>query len=99
MGIWPCLQEKLLDGLQHALILENQDRDLLLLVAASKPELASLSAFETSLVLDKGNKEWMSSMITGVRHYVYPVHLSQASARYPLAHRETVSSASHPSGT
>jgi hypothetical protein len=33
---------------------------------------------DTSLVLDKSNKEWMDNMTTGVRHYLYPIHLSQA---------------------
>lgn len=36
---------------------------------------------DTSLVLDKSNKDWMAAMTaTGVRHYIYPVHLSQVPA-------------------
>lgn len=37
---------------------------------------------DTSLVLDKSNKDWMAAMTaTGVRHYIYPVHLSQVRGR------------------
>jgi hypothetical protein len=40
-------------------------------------ELASLTSLETNVILDKSNKEWQRNMTTGVRHYLYPVHLSQ----------------------
>jgi len=70
--------EKLVDGLPHCLILENNDRDLFILVAGSKPEIAPLSVLDINMILDKSNKEWMDNMTTGARHYLYPVHLSQA---------------------
>ena len=45
---------------------------------SSPTELASVTALDTSLVLDKSDREWMANMTTGMRHYLYPIHLSQA---------------------
>lgn len=70
--------EKLLEGLPHSIILENSDKDIFLLVSAARPEIASLSPLDVTCVLDKSHKEWQDNMSSGVRHYLYPVHISHA---------------------
>lgn len=40
--------------------------------------MASITALDANVVLDKSNAEWQGNMTTGMRHYLYPIHLSQA---------------------
>ncbi|CAM9378337.1 unnamed protein product [Chrysoparadoxa australica] len=73
--------ERLCEGLPQCLILETLDGDLQLLLPSTsmpaRPEVEGLP-FSGDLVFSRGDEGWLRSMGNTVRHYLYPVHSSQA---------------------
>ena len=85
--------ERLVKGLPHSLILQDGAGDLYILTSsAARPVNAFSTAsrkrththtrmpsemFPCAIILDRGNPEWLANL-SGVRHYVYPVHVSDS---------------------
>jgi len=67
----------MLQGLPSALVLENEDNELALLVPAVLPvrPLIRSEPFSTEIMFDRTNRAWLNNC--EVRHYLYPVHLSR----------------------
>ena len=67
---------KILDGLPHALVLENLDGDVAVLVPATLPRRLKHAgeSFSGEIMLVRRDKQWLQNM--KVRQYLYPVHLS-----------------------
>jgi hypothetical protein len=69
----------LMEGIPHALLLENNLQEFFMLVpAGAKPTRPKLKAslFSVPIVSDRRNEEWLANLDT-VRHYLYPIHLSR----------------------
>ena len=78
--------EKLLHGMPHALVLQDDSGDLYLLASAaacpSRPNGpddfvgSNGELFSCAVLLDRGDSEWLAN-VGQVRHYLYPVHISK----------------------
>jgi hypothetical protein len=69
---------RLMEGIPHALLLENNLQEFFILVPSGsiplRPKLKA-SLFSVPLVFDRRCEEWLANL--EVRHYLYPVHLSR----------------------
>eukprot|EP00667_Euglena_gracilis_P000067 EG_transcript_67 len=88
--------EQLMQALPNGVLLENDQEELFILVSGAtrpcRPDLAwpegalprplpSLK-FPSDIILEHGNQEWVAN-ITEAKHYLYPVHVSQAALFMP----------------
>lgn len=71
------LIQQLMSGLDYSLLMEDNQRELYLLLPNStlhRPNIRA-SPFSTELVLDRGNRDWLRVMDT--RYFLYPVSYSR----------------------
>ena len=68
--------DALLSGLRSALLLENDNHELLIMVpAGGKPTWGKGPDGVEEFFLDRSDKDWIDNL-SDVRHYIYPVHNS-----------------------